>query len=255
MGEINFQIFGSQDSIDVDIMIFLDSLPSIEKCKQLCEDYKEVIKNTYTNKLRYELEKDIDINLGVIRNGILVDVFKGTPDEVNNSLYYTYDYHKKLQPYFQQISRAIERDKHLKMLRSSRIILSLLSRTEYRTSVKKALKTTFKKQIELIEEIDFSKAIDFGTKNGSKEDILKRFVFQMGQTIALYNGFDIYSKSSIRGMFPKVAKLMDRCEEISNCELEALEELKRKYTYLMSKEFHLIGDVNEKSYLPKKNVI
>ncbi len=76
----------------------------------------------------------------------------------------------------------------------------------------------------------------------------------MGQTIALSGGFDLYSKSSISGMFPSISKLIHR-QEISKYDLVALEELKNRYTHKMSEYFFIIGKENEKTYFLEKNII
>jgi len=254
MSEINFQVFGSQDSVDVNVIVFLDSLPNKDESKKLCDFYKLAIKRTYFNILSYKLDRVIDINLGVLKKGILIDVFKGSVDEINNSLFYTYNYHKNLQLYIQQIDKPIKRDIHNKMLRSSRIILSLLSRTNYNILVKEVLKTNLKAQVNLIQKIDLSKIQDFGIKNQTNKDVLKTITFQMCQTIALSSGFDIYSKSSISVMFPTVKKFIYRSDNINKYDLLHLEELKCKYIDILHEEFSTIGEENEKTYSFKKNV-
>lgn len=252
MVEIKFQVFGSKDSKDIDVLVFMESLPPTETSKKLCVKYRNDIKEIYL-KNNIILEREIDVNLGVLNNGVLESVFKGSYDEVNNSLLYTYNYHGILQLYPQQITSPLKRDVTLKMLRSSRIILSLLSRTIHRNKIKKALKSDFSTQIELLKNIDLSKITDFGNKNGSNEDIYKKLVFQMGQTLALSSGFDIYSKSSISGMFPSISKLMNR-ESLNFNDLNALELLKFRYANKMSDFFDRIGKMNEQYYFLEKNI-
>ena len=66
-------IHGSENSTDLDVIYVVDELPSLQECKTFCSD------------------KDENRNLITVENGIVTSVYKGTPDEVNNSLLRTYN--------------------------------------------------------------------------------------------------------------------------------------------------------------------
>jgi hypothetical protein len=65
--EIYF-IHGSKNSKDIDKLIIMNKIPTNKECIELCNS------------------EEFDINLGVIKNEILVDVYRGTNDESNNAL-------------------------------------------------------------------------------------------------------------------------------------------------------------------------
>ena len=66
-------------------------------------------------------------------------------DEVNNSLYYTYNLHKQDFPLI--IKGPVERDIFRKDIRAVRGILSTLSRTQYRSDIKQSLKSGWNKRM------------------------------------------------------------------------------------------------------------
>lgn len=124
-----YQIFGSENSLDVDVVFFIEEMPEtiVEKLA-LSKEFSKSITSFFP-------EKEINANLAVCKNGHLVEVYKGTTDELNNALFYTYSFHEQKQE--NQITKLLLRDVDLKFLRSIRMILSFLSRTEYRILVKK----------------------------------------------------------------------------------------------------------------------
>ena len=126
----NYNVFGSDDSQDYDIMIFVDKIPSTQESKEMCLKIESELQVIFPNK-------KTNVNLAVIENGIIVDVFKGTSDECNNSIFRTYSIHNQSCPLL--IDREVPRDLNLKLARSLRAILSFLSRTSYSNEVKKAL--------------------------------------------------------------------------------------------------------------------
>lgn len=82
-----FQIFGSEDSLDLDVVFFPEMMPkTIEQKLNLAKTYALKLKETFPNKV-------INPNLAVCKEGIVAEVYKGTADELNNSLYFTYSLH------------------------------------------------------------------------------------------------------------------------------------------------------------------
>ena len=171
-----FVVFGSRDSLDTDILVIVDEpLSSIQQCRELSYSYLP-----------------LDANLATVRNGKLTWVFKGTLDEVNNSVldtYYNLDQFTTCP-----ITKRMFRDRQTKLDRCIRGILSMCSRTQYRTSVKNALKSEdINYKFDILEAVDFVQIKDF-PKKGDNKDVYKFIAFQLAQIIGLYRGKEVYTK-------------------------------------------------------------
>lgn len=183
-------VHGSEDSLDVDVFYVFDEMPSFKECQEFCSDKEE------------------NRNIIVVKNGLVVDCYKGTVDEINNGLIMTYSLHD--QDHDLIITRPVKRDALIKMVRAVRCFLSHCSRTQYRSLVKDALRSpSWKTKLEAIRNIDFASISDFG-KNGSKEDVYKIFAFQIGQATGLFFGYELYTKSSIAVKYPALRKYLYR---------------------------------------------
>jgi hypothetical protein len=190
-----FQIFGSKSSLDIDVMVFVDSIDDnpyqeIQRCK-IYDNILQEFLNT---------DKELNTNLAIVKNSRIVKVLKGCEDECNNSLMTTYDLHQQQFP--NHIRAFIERDVDLKIIRTTRVLLSLISRTEYRTIVKSALQKGFKDRINALYSLDITKITDLVNKNVSWEDFIKVYAFQLGQTLALIEGIELYTKEDIIEYYP-----------------------------------------------------
>jgi hypothetical protein len=197
-----FHCFGSMDSADIDLVFFVESMPSTiaecaEKCLVLGEQYAALFKP----------KKKINCNLATIGKDVLVDVFKGNTDELNNALYLTYYLQPQKYPRF--IHRLLARDLDLKFLRSSRSILSLLTKTEQRESIKNALRGDIELKLSVLETIDLSNLNEANTKIKLVE-VKKMLAFQIGQTLALFYRREVYTKSDIALIFPELKPYLDR---------------------------------------------
>lgn len=208
-----YQIFGSKSSVDYDMMIFVNTLGTTQESHDLCLEYDKILGKIFT-------DKPVNSNLAILENGIIIKVFKGSFDEVNNALFLTYDNHD--QPYHLMVSGLIDRDIHLKMLRTARVLLSFLSRTEHRKEVKFALRSDFKVKLETLLKLNLSKINNLGSRNVIWEDYLKIMSFQLGQTLSLMNGKELYTKEIISENFPKLESMLNRNGE----NLNILEEYK-----------------------------
>lgn len=176
-------IHGSEDSTDLDVYYVVDKLPEFSECRKFCSE------NTEENR-----------NLIVIENGIVVDCFIGTVDEINNGLIVTYSLHEQTYPLL--ITKPVERNLPIKCIRATRGILSILSHTQYREEIKKALKGNWKQRLNTLSNIDFSTIdFDFLDKKNDGTHFKKVIAFQIGQTLALIRGIEVYTKSSIAETF------------------------------------------------------
>ena len=127
-----FYIFGSENSTDYDVIVSVDEIPeNIDAAHNICKYWNDKLSEILP-------DKPLNCNLGVFKDGKLIDVFKGTVDELINVIYYTYDNHKQFFP--NPINEPIERDLDEKILRVARFIISFYSRTELRTQIKSALR-------------------------------------------------------------------------------------------------------------------
>jgi hypothetical protein len=197
-----FQYFGSSDSKDLDIIFFVDEIPptiaeSAAKCAALSEMYQTL----------FASDKPINCNLAIVQNGALIDSFKGNLDELNNSLLATYDLHVQVHP--NPITKRLIRDVDLKFLRASRSILSHLTKTQHRVMIKKALKEDISLKYKVLEIIDLNDLDGSNTKLDLLE-IKKALAFQIGQTLALWNGQEIYTKKEIGLAFPMLKPYLER---------------------------------------------
>lgn len=185
MNFTSYQYFGSSDSIDIDVVFFLEKMPptifeATNTVKILSENFSKLI----------DSHRKVNGNLAVVENGELIEAFKGTTDELNNSLYHTYQNHT--QAFANHIYNVVKRDVNLKFLRSSRIILSYLSRTNERELIKKALKGDIDEKYLAFKKLKIS-----GLITNKDTDILKVIAFQIGQSLALYEEIELYTKQEI----------------------------------------------------------
>ena len=179
----NFR-FGSLDSIDEDRIFVVGSLPSVEECKRFCD------------------QQQANRNLVVIQDGVVRDCYKGLPDETNNAIYQTFHLHNNSAPL--PVVEPVHRIVPLKVLRAIRLILSQASRSEYREIVKPALTSlNFARRKEALAQIDFAK-LDLTA------DSAKSIAFQLGQTIALIDGHELYTKAEIAAYCPALADTLYR---------------------------------------------
>jgi paraquat-inducible protein B len=196
---LNKYIHGSADSTDVDVVYVVDELPSFADCKRFCAEDKAENRNVLT-----------------VENGIVINCFKGTPDEINNSLLKTYSLHKQNSPLV--IERTVERVVPIKVVRAMRIIISHLSRTALRPIIKSALRGSWSERLdclnviqETLDKLDFEHA----NNNMSAADIKKVLAFQMGQTLALLNGKELYTKAEIASEYPQLRATLYREQNAS----------------------------------------
>jgi hypothetical protein len=197
-----FQYFGSVDSQDIDLVFFVEALPpTIADCAALCADFSAQY------AALFDADKKINSNLAIVEKGVLIDVFKGNTDELNNALFITYYLHR--QKYPRVIKRLLVRDLDLKFLRSSRSILSLLTKTAQREAVKNALRGDIQLKLSTLETIDLTKLNESNIKI-RLVDAKKMLAFQIGQTLALFNRREVYTKSDIALIFPELTPYLNR---------------------------------------------
>ncbi len=177
--------FGSPDSQDIDVTYVFPSLPSFQECKKFCDRTEEESRN-----------------IAVLKDGIVQDCYKGLPDELNNAIYRTYSLHS--QTLSNPITNPVKRIVPLKVHRAMRIILSALSRTPYRSTIKPALSSNdFQERRQVLSQINFRNL-------NLSPDALKSIAFQLGQTNALIEGKEVYTKGELAELFSNLALFLNR---------------------------------------------
>lgn len=237
-------VHGSEDSLDLDVIYVFPNIPSFSEAKIFCSDKIE------------------NRNIIVIEDGKVIWCFKGTNDEINNSLIQTYKLHNQEHPLL--LNNYVTRDVLIKKVRVVRCLLSTLSRTQYRKEVKDALKSpSWHRKLEVLDSIDFKQLNDFGEK-GKKEDILKTFAFQIGQLKGLLENEELYTKSSVAKKYPVLKDYLYRKE---NTDLSILEiEIKNLISILKNdtifekdnlvyfKSDNKWLDLKKEEYIKKQNI-
>ena len=171
---------GSADSIDLDICYVFKTLPVFSACQQFCC-----------------ADKAENRNIICISNGEVTDCFKGTTDEVNNSVFATYALHK--QKFDLLIDHKVPRDLDLKAVRSVRSILSRFSRSPWRKGIKEALRSSWSFRLCMLEQIASTSDSIF---EDLSPELRKRCAFQCGQLLGLLDGEEYYTKGEISRAFP-----------------------------------------------------
>jgi hypothetical protein len=215
-----FQIFGSENSTDYDVMVFVDEISDVESSHRLCKELDLELSKVLT-------DKPLNSNLAVIKDGLVVDVFKGVISEVNNALFYTYDLHKQHFPLL--VSEPLVREYDVKIIRVHRSILSFFSRTVLRSIIKSALRGDLREKLPVLSKIDFCLMKEFPGKKESKEDIYKVIAFQYGQLFSLVDGFekDSYTKNGIIKNYPDLEPMLNR-KSLSSIDFEVLNKYKER---------------------------
>ena len=175
---VPYLIHGSEDSLDVDVYFLVDELGTFNEAKKKCDEWSHAL--------------GVNGNLIVVKDGKVTEVYKGTVDEVNNSILATYHLHDQKFP--NPIITKVERDICLKWVRVIRGILSHCSRTQYRAIVKEALRAeNVYDKLKAILEIDLTKIDDFGKEEAT--EVYKFLCFQIAQYLGLLQNVEVYTKS------------------------------------------------------------
>lgn len=192
----SYYIYGSGDSTDKDVIIIVPK----EDMPETQEERK--------NKV-YFLLKEYNLNwnatLAVIENGKISDTIftKSWIDSLNNALLETYSFHQQDYPLL--ITEKHIRNKTLAIYKAVRTVLTMLTRTQYRTQIRPIIKGIhdFNLKLDALSKIDFVSFSEFNQKNTRDSDIWKIIAFYVGQNIALIeNDIEIYTKKKFVNHYP-----------------------------------------------------
>lgn len=239
----HIQIYGSASSQDYDIAVFVESIPGIPEAHRLCEYYAHSLENMIA--FARLPNKPVNVNLVKLYNGELIDCLHGTCDELNNSLLDTYGNHSQFYP--QHITVRANRDKEWKLLRTARVILSFFSRTAARMQVKAALRGNLREKLFQLKELSPDMGRDWGKQKISAVDIYKTISFQLGQTLGLYRGLELYTKEDITDEYPLLAPFLFRDE--NEYVIENLVDYYQLFLGLCETQLETLGYYTEDTYI------
>jgi len=232
-----YQVFGSPSSQDIDVMVFVDELRSIDDNHTLIKELNVYFEN-FVSDACFDGRK-VNANLAVLKDGKVIEVFKGTADECNNSLMDTYQFHH--QAYANHVTARYDRfDEyyHIKLKRVARFIMSFFSREpELRPLIKSALRGDILERLETLRHIDFTKYNTFPGKKEKHEDIYKVLAFQFAQVFGLSNQQEIYTKEDAAIQFPVLKGLLAR-EPITEKDIEHLNIYLQKFIIIAALEMN-----------------
>jgi hypothetical protein len=209
-----FHIFGSKSSQDYDVVVYPPFvLGSIAYNSTLCKKYEYWFEDFFEKNLMPK--KKVNVNLALYNDGRIINVHKGTYDEVNNSVLTTYTNHKQFHPLileYKYIRGGAENEfTHLKVKRCLRFIISFFSRVEeLRPYIKVAMKGNVDQRLDALRQIDLRKHTDFSGKKEKPEDIYKVIAFQLAQTLCLVVGVEIFSKEDAMKHCPQFTNALMR---------------------------------------------
>ncbi len=216
-----FNLFGSASSQDYDVLLYVDMLGTIHENHQQCKQYAQKL-----NMLFVEagwLPKPINTNLAIVANGILTQVHKGTPDELNNAAFRTYPIHTQLHPL--PIMHPVERDWQLKVIRACRSVLSQYTHTPLRGQIKQALRGNLDDKLTALAAFSL---VDFDIfPDAAAVDVWKSVAFQLGQGAGLLAGVELYTKEEIADYYPDLNPFLVR--NATKDHLLALEMQKERF--------------------------
>ncbi len=210
-----FYFFGSHNSQDKDVLLECADIPDKQTAHLWIQDYKAT------------QQVDWNINLITVQHGQIVNTIpsKATIDGVNNALLYTYALHEQKFPL--PILHSVKRHLLLNTYRCIRTVLTFCTRTQYRSQIRPTLNGIhpFAHKIKSLQIIDFKEINSFEAKYTADVNIWKAIAFYLGQTLALWQGIEIYTKDDLVKHFPAFEKFIYR-QELAQENIQYLQQMK-----------------------------
>jgi hypothetical protein len=203
---MNFEyyIFGSKDSIDIDVLIVHPDSKGLEIDNLLIKQ----IKSDYSETSNWNINI-IQINGGIVINSI---PSKGSPDSVHNSLYETYELHQQKYPF--PLKTKLERNIPFAIEKCLISIFTFYKKTKHHEFYKSIPKEFKNGQANIVDRLSFLEKIDFKILPYEEEiqnmNAYKSLAFHVGQTISLINGIEIYTKQKLISFHPDLEMLIYR---------------------------------------------
>lgn len=221
-----YYFYGSADSTDTDIMIAIT--PEIMPTHQ--HERKALVKI-----LSAQIDFSCNATLIVIKNGFISDTIypKAWIDSLNNSLWHTYALHPQIYP--NPLKGELPRCYLLAIYKAVRTVLTMLTRTHYRSIIKPYLKGIhpFEYKIRSLKQIDFQSIQQFKQKNTSDQTAWKIIAFYIGQNMALLkHNHQIYSKQALIQHYPLLHNFIYR-QAITQTDIHYLNQLLKEWIVLI----------------------
>jgi hypothetical protein len=205
-----YNIFGSPDGNDIDILVLVnEKISQLNKNQldRLCILYSEHFKLLYSNL-------SVDINLILVEEYKIIWVAHGTIWETNNALFATYDLHtQKYKCFVNNNIMPTTTEINNKLHKAVRNILSMYIRSiQYRNDVKKALNSTstLNERLNVVLSIDNSRIIWADNRNNivkiNKQT--KRACYQTLQALSSINTPGLYTKQDLCRSCPTIKNFL-----------------------------------------------
>jgi len=214
--------YGSSNSTDSDVII---SIPSTVM------PIGQELRKRFVRQLLDDFNLDWNATLAVFEEGVMVDTIynKSWIDSLNNAFFETYKYH--IQFFEIPVSRVIQRNKTLAIYKTVRTVLTFLTRTPLRKTIKPILKGIhpFYLKLGVLKNIDFNDFETFNQKNAPDIDIWKILAFYIGQNILLIRkDIEVYTKDDLLIYYPELSSFILR-KSITKNDKMFLSELKNDW--------------------------
>lgn len=217
-----YYLYGSDDSLDTDVII---SIPK-EMMPEYQEERKKLVKAL---ELKYQFSWNA--TLAVFENEKLVDTIypKAWIDSLQNALLSTYHLHPQNFPL--PIKKLTSRNILLSIYKCVRTVLTMLTRTHYRSMIRPYMKGIHDFQYKLngLSKIDFHTIDSFYQKNCTDVDTWKIIAFYLGQNLSLLqDGIEIYTKKDFIIHHPLLSPFVYR-KKLTKNDIEVLNEFLQLY--------------------------
>lgn len=209
---IAWVLYGSSDGADHDVALIAQR-PFGTKEAQLLTPLVEKLLRQQHGQVFGADNKQLNINFCVVSGGNVSWCYKGTPDELNNSILIMYGEHGTAQLHPNFITSRMERNVILKILRCLRVLICSVSRSNVRHLIEPVLKNVaFSGRLAAISQLKFEDIKIILRSRDTLENIWKGIAFQMGQTLALVEGDEIFGKRRCAERFPVLESFLYRKE-------------------------------------------
>jgi len=227
-----WMVYGSASSQDCDVFALIESADRFQGKPHLASNLCAFIQNllVQSGSLHSAGDKKISVNVGVLdkQTHKLSWAFKGAADETNNSIFYTYHLHAHLQKHPLMIKGVLPIDVKARTMRGLRLIISAITRTNYRVETKRALKeNTVLSKVKVLRGIQIETMTLAQNVKMTLVEILKTIAFKVGHTLALhlFPEKELVTKEDIAQVFPDLATFLFRQGNATTVDLQKLDIL------------------------------
>lgn len=221
--------YGSNTSDDIDLFVELTTPPVTSSDFEKLDGLRDVVRQlTRDGEQVTKSNKPIDYSFIYINDSGVVEWCEYDDlEECNNALYHTFNHHQYNNTMVgdNPIKKELTQNVSFKIVKVIRQLLTYLSRTSYRSDVKRLLKYgSFKERLEFVLGlVSDSQLSDLGTfeKNLSDIEILKDIAFGFIQLYALIDGEVVFCKRDACLRFPDLVPFILKHKDVDWTTLES----------------------------------